>query len=163
MWLKYKSWFAYLALLILVTCLTIWCLLLNPQSLPLFLSTIIIALGFAAVIRLFPKYRQRFIKKLIEYQDKSQKKGGLLFRYGKIFFPVMLITLTVFSLVARDNPAILDIPYVPYLVFVVFIAFLISFVTFISGFLRGYGKWGLIIIGIITALTFLRIMISRHL
>jgi O-antigen/teichoic acid export membrane protein len=91
------------------------------------------------------------------------KKSGLLFRYGGFFSAVMIMALIVFSLVAINNPAILDIPYIPYLLAALFIAFLISGVAFISGFLRGYGKWGLIIIGITTALAVLRILILRHL
>ena len=138
---KYKDWLGVLVLISVVTGLTVWYLSLNPHNILRFLIGPIIGLGFVVVMALFPKYRQQFVKKVLSFHVKAQKRGGLTYRYGKIFFAVMIITLTVFSLVAVNHPAILDIPYVPYLVFVVFIAFLISFVTFISGFLiEGMGS-----------------------
>jgi len=163
MWRKYKEWFAPLVLVSVVTGLTLWYLHLNPQYIPRFLIAPIIALGFVVVMFLLPKHRQRFVKKVISFHFKAQKRGGLLYRYGRIFSAVMFTVLMLFSLVAVSNPAILEIHYIPYLVVALFIAFLISFVAFISGFIRGYGKWGLIIIAIATAIAVLRILVLRNL
>lgn len=87
----------------------------------------------------------------------------MLYRYGRIFSAVIFTVLMLFSLVAVSNPAILKIHYIPYLVVALFIAFTISFVAFISGFIRGYGKWGLVIIAIATAIAVLRILVLRNL
>jgi len=163
MWRKYKEWFAVLVFITILTGLTLWYLYLNPQYIPRFLIAPIIALGFVAVMFLFPKYRQRFVKKVLSFHFKAQKRGGLFYRYGRIFNAVMITVLILFSLVAVSNPAILDIPYIPYLVAAIFIAFLISAVVFISGFLRAAGKWGLIIIAIAIIIAVLRILVLRNL
>ena len=163
MWRKYKEWFAVLVFTSVLTGLTLWYLHLNPQYIPRFLIAPIIALGFVAVMFLFPKHRQRFIKKVLSFHFKAQKRGGLLYRYGRIFSAVMIMVLILFSLVAVSNPAILDIPYIPYLVAAMFIVFTISAVAFISGFLRATGKWGLIIIAIATAIAVLCILVLRNL
>ena len=163
MWRKYKEWFAVLIFTSVVTSLTLWYLHLNPQYVPRFLIAPVIALGFVAVMFLFPKYRQRFVKKVISFHVKAQKRGGLLYRYGRIFNAIILMILILFSIVAVSNPAILDIPYIPYLVAALLILFTVSTVAFISGFLRAAGKWGLIIIAIATAIAVLRILVFRNL
>jgi hypothetical protein len=163
MWRKYKEWFAVLVFISVLTGLILWYLHFNPQCIPRFLIAPIIALGFVVVMFLFPKYRQRFVKKVLSFHVKAQKRGGLLYRYGRIFNAVMIIVLMLFSVVAISNPAVLDIPYIPYLVVALFIVMLISAVAFISGFLRAAGKWGLIIIAIATAMAVLRILVLRNL
>jgi hypothetical protein len=161
MWRKYKEWFAVIIFISVLTSLTLWYLQLNPQSIPRFLIAPIIAMVFVAVMLLLPKYRQRFVKKVVSFHIKAQKRGGLLYRYGRIFNAIMLTVLILFSVVAVSNPAILDIPYVPYLVAALFIVFTISFVVFISGFLRAAGKWGLVIIAIAIIIAALRILVRN--
>ena len=156
---KYKEWFAVLVFINVLTGLTLLYFHLNPQYIPRFLIAPIIALGFVVVMFLLPKYRQRFVKKVLSFHFKAQKRGGVLYRYGRIFNAVMLTVLMLFSVVAINNPAILNIPYIPYLVVALFIAMLISAVVFISGFLRAAGKWGLIIIAIATVIAVLRILV----
>jgi hypothetical protein len=121
----------------------------------------IIALVFVAVMFLFPKYRQRFVKKVVSFHVETQKRGGLLYRFSRIFNAVIITVLILFSAVAVRYPAILDIPYIPYLVAALFILFLISAVAFISSFLRAAGKWALILIAIATAIAVLHILVRN--
>ena len=154
-----RKWYWIAILVVLsISLYTAWHLQLNPQYVPLFLATTIIAMGFVVVMALLPKYRQQLVKKVLAYHDKAQKRGGLLYRYGRIFNAVMIIVLLVFSLVVTNNPEILGISYIPYLVIALFIAFLISVVVFVSGFLRVAGKWVLLLIAIGTAIAILRIL-----
>ena len=161
MWRKYKEWFAVLVFISVLTGLTLWYLHIYPQYIPRFLIAPIIALGFVAVMFLFPKHRQRFIKKVISFHFKAQKRGGLLYRYGRMFNAVMITVLILFSVVAVSNPAILEIPYVPYLVAAMFIVFTISTVAFISGFLRASRKWGLILIAIAIIIAVLHMLVRN--
>ena len=163
MWRKYKEWFAVLVFISVLTCLTLWYLHFNPQYIPRFLIAPIIVLGFVVVMFLFPKYRQQFVKKVISFHFKAQKRGGLLYRYGRIFSAISSTILLLVSTIVIINPEILGVTYVPYLMFSLFIGFLISFVALISGFLRAAGKWGLIIIAIAIAIAVLRILVLRNL
>lgn len=97
----------------------------------------------------------------MKHRAKVQKRGGLLYRYGRIFNAVTITILLAFSLVLTYNPEILGIQYIPYLVFALFIAFLISSIVFIAGFLRVAGKWGLLLIIIVTVIAGLRILLWR--
>jgi hypothetical protein len=160
---KYKEWFAVLVFISVLTGLTLWYLYLNPQDIPRFLIAPIIALGFVAVMFLFPKYRQRFVKKVLSFHFKAQKRGGLLYTYGRIFSAISSTILVLVSIAITINPEILGVTYVPYLMFALFIVLLISFVAFISGFLRASGKWGLVIIAIATAIAVLRILVLQNL
>jgi hypothetical protein len=161
MWQKYKEWVAAIIFISAFTGLTIWYLYLNPHYILRFLIAPIIALAFVAVMFLFPKYRQRFVKKVVSFHVETQKRGGLLYRYSRVFNAIMITVLIVFSAVAVRYPAILDIPYVPYLVAALFIVSLISFVAFISSFLRAAGKWALILIAIATAMAVLHILVRN--
>jgi hypothetical protein len=156
-WPRKWYWIAILILLS-ISLYTAWHLQLNPQYVPLFLATTIIAMGFVVVMALLPKYRQQLVKKVLAYHAKAQKRGGLLYRYGRIFNAVMITVLLVFSLVVTNNPEILGIPYIPYLVIALFIVFLISAAVFIYGFLRVAGKWVLLLIAIGTAIAILRLL-----
>ena len=162
LWRKYKDWFTILIFISVLTGYTLWHLHLNPQRIPLFLTTTIIALGFVAVMALLPKYRQRLVKAILAYHAKAQKRGGLLYRYGRVFNAVMITILLAFCLALYYNPQFLGVPYIPYLVFALFIGFLISFVVFTAGFLRVAGKWGLLLIIILTVIAIFCILIWRY-
>ena len=163
MWQKYKDWFFALLLISVTTVFTLWYLYLKPQHILSFLIGPIIALGFVAIMALFPKYRQRLIKKILAFHVKTQRRGGLLYRYGRNFSVVSFVILLAFSLVVTSNPEILAISYIPYLIVALAITFLISFAVYISGFLRAAGKWGLLFITIATAIAVLRILVLRNL
>lgn len=64
-------WIAILVVLS-ISVYTAWHLQLNPQYIPLFLATTIIAMGFVVVMALLPKYRRRLVKRMIEYHVKER-------------------------------------------------------------------------------------------
>jgi hypothetical protein len=156
-----KEWAAVLIFISVFCCFTLWYLYLNPQYILRFLIAPIIALAFVAVMLLFPKHRQRFVKKVVSFHVETQKRGGLLYRYSRIFNAVMMVVLILFCAVAVRYPAILDIPYIPYLVAALFIGFLISAVAFVSSFLGAAAKWGLILIAIAMAIMVLHILVRN--
>ncbi len=155
------EWAAAFIFISAFTGLTIWYLYLNPQHVLRFLIAPIIGLALVAVMLLFPKFRQRFVKKVVSFHVETQKRGGSLYRYSSIFNTIMITVLILFCAVAVRYPAILDIPYVPYLVAALFIGFLISAVAFISSFLRAAGKWALILIAIAAAMAVLNILVRN--
>lgn len=165
LWQKYGEWVAVLIVLSIVTVFTVWFLKLAPQYIPRFALTsligVLIGLFFLALLASRRKYRVRLREFLIKYRAKVQERGGLFYRYGRIFNAVMITVLLAFSLALTSNPEILDIQYIPYLVFALFIAFLISAVVFIASFLRVAGKWGILLIIIVTVIAGLRILLWR--
>jgi hypothetical protein len=158
---KNKEWAAVIIFMSAFTGLTPWYLYLNPQYIPRFLIAPIIGLVFVAVMLLFPKFRQRFVKKVVSFQVETQKRGGLLYRFSRIFNAVMMTVLILFCAVAVRYPAILDIPDVPYLVAALLIVSLISGVAYIYSFIGAAGKWALILIAIAAAMAMLNILVRN--
>jgi hypothetical protein len=158
---KNKEWAAVIIFISTFTVLTLWYLYLNPQYILRFLIAPIIGLAFAAVMLLFPKYRQRFVKKVVSFQVETQKRGGLLYRFSTIFNAVMITVLVLFCAVAVRYPAILDIPYASYLVAALFILAMISGAAYIYSFIRAAGKWALILIAIAAAMAVLSFLVRN--
>ena len=159
---KHKKWVAIFIVNSLVIVLTIWVIILAPQHMLRFALAPIFSILLLTILLISQrKHRARLRERFMQWRIKTERRDSLLFRYGKICTIVMVIALTVFFLVVVSNPAIFEIPYIPHLLAALFIAFLFSFVAFISGFLKRYGKWGLVIIGLATALAVLRIILKQ--
>jgi len=90
-----RYWIAILIVLS-ISLYTAWHLQLNPQHIPLFLATTIVAIGFVVVMALLPKYRRRFAEKIVAYHDK-EKSLGALYRYKNVALALILINSLIFS------------------------------------------------------------------
>lgn len=73
-----RYWIAILIVLS-ISLYTVWHLQLNPQHIPLFLATTIVAIGFVVVMALLPKYRMRFVEKIVAYHDKEKSARATSF------------------------------------------------------------------------------------
>lgn len=158
LWRKYGHWVVILIIMSIVAISTVWFLHFNPQYTLRFALAPLIALFLILLLASCRKCRVRLRELLIEY-PKAQKRGGLFYRYGRVFNALMITVLLVFCLVLYYGLEFPFIQYIPFLVFAFFIAFLISGVIFIFGFLRVAGKWGLLLILIITVIVGLRILL----
>ncbi len=98
-----------------------------------------------------------FLKKLVEFE----RRGGLLYKYGRALNAIALITMFAVSTILYYNRELLSIEYMPYVVFTLFIAVAISGVAFFGGILRSAGKWGLLLIIIIAVPVILRFLLLR--
>jgi len=122
------------------------------------LATTIIALGFVAVMTLLPKYRQRLVKKMIEYHVKEREMGRELYRYYRVAFLVIIICALVFPVVLQYQ--LIASQHMPLFVLTFFFVNLAAGVIFIAGFLKAKGKWGLLLIAIVLASALLGILIG---
>ena len=160
MWRKYKDWFAVLVFISLLTGYTAWYLHLNPQHVPLFLTTTIIALGFVAVMAWLPKYRQRLLKGILAYHARGKELGGWLYRYQKVAFAIIFISTLILLTAWRYQ--LVPSHYIPYFALTFFIVILASGAVLTAGLLKIAGKWGLLLIAIVTAIAVFRILIWRY-
>lgn len=106
MWQRRKDWFYVLIMIAIIAVYTVWRLHLNPQHIPLFLTTTIIALGFVVVMALLPKYRRRLVKGLLAYNTRQKELGGWLYRYRRI-------ALVLFFIIILTFPLLLQFQFIP--------------------------------------------------
>ena len=85
---------------------------LNPQHVPLFLTTTIIGLGFVAVMALLPKYKKRLVKGILAYHARGKELEGWLYRYQKLAF--ILIFICTLTLPALWQYRLVPIQYIPF-------------------------------------------------
>ena len=161
LWRKYKDWFAVFIFISVLTGYTMWYLHLNPQHIPLFLTTTIIALGFAVVMALLPKYRQRLVKGILEYHVKSKELGGWLYRCQKIALVLFFLIVLAYPIVWEHQ--LVPTQYMPFFVLTFFVVVVALGIIQIAGLLKVAGKWGLLVIAILTAIAVLRILTWRYL
>lgn len=157
LWQKYKDWFAVLVFISILAVCTIWYLHLNPQHIPLFLTTAIIAIGFVVVMALLPKYRRRLVKRVIEYHAKEREMGKL-YRYYRAALLVIIICALVFPVVLHYQ--LIASEYMPLFVLTFCIVNLAAGVIFVVGFLKARGKWWLLLIAVIFASVLFGILIG---
>jgi len=143
----------------IITIYTVWRLHLNPQHIPLFLTTTIVALGFVAVMALLPKYRRRLVKRLLAYNTRQKEMGGWLYRYQKIALVLFFVIILTFPLLLQCQ--FIPSQYMPWAVLTFFIIILALGVIQIVRLLRAAGRWGLLLIAILTAIAVLRILLWR--
>jgi hypothetical protein len=155
LWRKYKDWFAALVFMIVITGYSVWYLHLNPQHVPLFLTTIIVALGFVAVMALLPKYRRRFAEKIVAYHDK-EKSLGALYRYKNVALALILINSLIFSVLWQYK--LIPSQYVPLYAIAFLLINLTSGAILIAGMLKTMGKWVLLLMAIGSVIAILRIL-----
>ena len=158
-WRKYKDWIYVFIVMGIITIYTVWRLHLNPQHIPLFLTTTIIALGFVAVMALLPKYRRRLVKRLLAYHTRQKEMGGWLYRYQKIALVLFFVIILTFPLLLQYQ--FIPSQYMPWAVLTFFIIILALGVIQIVRLLRAAGRWGLLLIAILTAIAVLRILLWR--
>ncbi|MEA2089745.1 MAG: hypothetical protein U9O89_03180 [Thermoproteota archaeon] len=105
---------------------------------------------------LLPKYRQRLVKGILEYHARGKETGGRLYRYQKVASAAIFISTLIF--VTAWQYQIIPSQYTPYFVLTFVIVILASGTVLTTGLLKIAGKWGLLLIAIITAITVLRIL-----
>ncbi len=160
LWHNCKYWFVIIAIIGLLTIYTFWYLYFEPQHIPLFLATTIVALSFVTVMALLPKYRQRFVERILAYHAK-EKKLGALYRYQKVALVSIIINTLIFSIIWRYQ--IIPTQYMPFYVLTFLIVVLASGTILTVGMLRTAGKWGVLLIAILTIIVVLRLLIWRYL
>jgi len=156
LWKKYKDWLVSIIIISFVIILTLWNLYFEPQRIPLFLATAIIAFSFVVMMALLPKYRQRFAKKIIAYHAK-EKRLGALYRYKIVATALIIINSVIFSIAWRYQ--FIPSQYVPFYVLTFLIITLASGIVLIAGLLKTAGKWGLLLIAILTLVAVLNVWI----
>lgn len=159
LWQKYKNLIYVFMVIVIITVYTAWRLYLNPQHIPLFLTTTIIALGFVAVMALLPKYRRRLVKAILAYNSRQKEMGGWLYRYRRIALVLFFIIILTFPLFLQYQ--FIPSQFMPWAVLTFFIVILALGAIQIAGLLRAAGWWGLLLIAILTAIAVLRILLWR--
>ncbi|MFQ5621592.1 MAG: hypothetical protein ACE5FT_07190 [Candidatus Nanoarchaeia archaeon] len=159
LWQKHKDWIYVFMVIAIITVYTVWRLYLNPQHIPLLLTTTIIALGFVAVMALLPKYRRRLVKAILGYNTRQKELGGWLYRYQKFALALLFAIILTFPLLLQYQ--FIPSQFMPWAVLAFFIVILALGAIQIAGLLRAAGWWGLLLIAIITAIAVLRFLIRR--
>ena len=154
---KWSGKWYWIAILILlsISLYTAWYLQLNPQQIPLFLTTTIIAIGFVVVMALLPKYRRRFGEKIVVYHAK-EKSLGALYRYKNVALALILINSLIFSVLWQYQ--LIPSQYVPLYAITFLIINLTSGAILIVGLLKTIGKWVLLLMAIGSVIAILRIL-----
>ena len=153
-WLGKWHWVAILIVLS-ISVYTVWYLQLNPQHIPLFLTTIIIAIGFVVAMALLPKYRRRFAEKIMAYHAK-EKSLGRLYRYKNVVLALIVINSLVFSVLWQYQ--LIPLRYVPLYAITFLIINLASGAILIVWLLKTMGKWVLLLMAIGSVIAILRIL-----
>jgi len=135
-----------------------WYLSFNPQYFLFFLATAIIALVFVVAMALLPKYRKRLVEKVLEHHIKEKETGGWLYRYYRVALVVIIICALVFPVVSQYQ--LIASQYMPIFVLAFFIVNLAASVIFIAGFLKTWGKWGLLFVAVVFASVLLGILMG---
>ena len=158
-WRKYKDWIYVFIVVGVLTIYTYWYLSLNPQYISSFLVAPVIALIFVALLALMPENRRRLVKGILAYYTKQKEKGGWLYRYQKIALVLFFVIILTFPLLLQYQ--FIPSQYMPWAVLTFFIIILALGVIQIVRLLRAAGRWGLLLIAILTAIAVLRILLWR--
>ena len=110
---------------------------------------------------LLPKYRQRLVKGMLAYNARGKEIGGWLYRYQKVASAAIFISTLILLTAWRYQ--LIPSQYIPYFALTFFIVILASGAVLTAGLLKIAGKWGLLLIAIVTAIAVLRILIWRYL
>jgi len=153
-WLGKRYWIAILIVLS-VSVYTVWYLQFNPQHIPLFLATTIIAIGFVVAMALLPKYRKHFVEKIMAYHDK-EKSLGALYRYKNVALALIIINSLIFSILWQYK--IIPSQYIPLYAIAFLLINLTSGAILIAGMLKTMGKWVLLLMAIGSVIALLRIL-----
>jgi protein-S-isoprenylcysteine O-methyltransferase Ste14 len=121
----------------------------------IFLATTIIALGFVAVMVLLPKYKQRLVKRMLEYHVKERERVG---RFYRVALLVIIIFALVFPVVSQYQ--LIASQYMSLFVLTFCIVNLVAGVIFVAGFLKARGKWGLLLIAALFASVLLGVLVG---
>jgi hypothetical protein len=151
-----KGWFFAILATSFVIIYTVWYLYVEPQHIPLFLATAIVALSFVAVMFLLPKYGQRLVEKILAYHAKEKRLGGF-YRYQKVAVALIIINSLIFSVVWRYR--LIPSQYTSFYALTFLIITLASGIVLIAGLLKTAGKWGLLLIAILIIVGILRVWI----
>lgn len=108
---------------------------------------------------LLPEYRQRLVKRILEYDAISRERGGRLYHYEKAATAVMIICILIFPIATGLLPS----QYLPYFVLTFVIVFLAAWAVQIVALLKSSRKWALLLIAISVAIAALRILILQYL
>lgn len=155
LWRKHKDWFAVFIFVVGLAGYIIWYLSLNPQHIPLFLTTTIITIGFVVVMALLPKYRRRFAEKIMAYYAK-EKSLGRLYRYKNVALALIIINSLIFSVLWQYQ--LIPPQYVALYAVTFLVINLTSGAILIAGMLKTIGKWVLLLMAIGVVIAILRIL-----
>jgi len=117
-----------------------------------------IALFLTVLLASRERYRLQLRELLTKYV-KFQKRGGLLYKYGRALNAITIIALVTVSIVLYYTPGLQSIEYMPYAGLALFVAFLISAVAYICGLLRIAGKWGFLFLTIFAIIAIIRFIL----
>lgn len=157
MWRRYRDWFAVLVFVSVLTGYTLWYLHLNPQHVPLFLTSTMIALGFVAVMALLPRHRQRLVKGILAYHARGKEVGGWPYRYRKAALILSIICTLTLPIVSQYG--LIPSQYMPFFVLTLFTVILASGAVLIGWLFKIAGKWGLLLIAVVIGIAVLRLLI----
>lgn len=155
---RYCVWLAVLILLSMVIIFAAWFFQLLPEYVLRLALAPLITLFLIVLLASSERFSLRLGEFLTKYHGRFQRSRGLLYKYGRALNAITMIALLTVCLVLYYNPALLSIEYMPHAVFTLFVAFLISTIIFIAGVLGIVGKWGLLLIVIITVIVAFRFL-----
>ena len=153
---KFKEWLAVPIFISMLVGCTTWCFLLNQQQIPVFLTAIIVALGFVGIMILLPEYRQQLVERIVAYHARGKEQGGWFYRYRKLALVITTTGILIFPIALTLLPS----QYIPYFALTFLIVQLTAGSVVIAGFLKTAGKWGylvllaLVIISVIAVLMY---------
>jgi len=151
-----KYWLLAILATSFVIIYTVWYLYLEPQHIPLFLATTIVALSFVIVMFLLPKHRQRLVEKILVYHAKERKLGAF-YRYQKVAVALIIINILIFSIVWRYQ--LVPSQFIAFYALTFLIITLASGIVLMAGLLKTAGKWGILVMAILTVVAVLRVLI----
>ena len=156
------DWIITFIIVGITICCTFWFLYFNPAFLPYFIIAPIIAVFLLLFLGLCPNCRSKFRKLLSEYAEALGRDGFSykFYRCGQIFSMVSITLILVLSFIAYYNLGVVSAQCLLYLFVALFIAFLASFIMYIGGFVKITGKWGLLLVLLITAIWMLHYLTS---
>lgn len=104
-----------------------------------------------------PKYRRRLVKAVYAFHSKGQEKGGRFYRYGDVALLTILLGVLTTTIVGQYQLVSHQHLIVFAITFLILISVSVSILAI--GFLRAMGKWGLLLIAIISVVAVLRVLI----
>ncbi len=152
---KFKEWLAVLIFISMLVGCTTWYFLLNQQQIPVFLTAIIVALGFVGIMILLPKYRQQLVKRIVAYHARSKERGGWFYRYQKLALVITATGILIFPIAM----ALLPSQYIPYFALTFLIVQLTAGSVVIAGFLKTAGKWGYLVLLALVIISVIAVLI----
>jgi hypothetical protein len=151
---EYGKWITALVFVIAVIVLSILYVFLNLLSFYLLSAVAIAALLFVVLMLALPKYRERLVRGLLEYQTKGEEVGGWWYRYWKVAVAIVGVDILLFPVALSLTPQ----RFLPYVVLSFLAVLFTAGSVNIAGFLRIAGKWGYLLVLLIVVIVIVAIL-----